>query len=95
MAADFRSELENLINRHSKENGSNTPDFILADYLGDCLDAFDKAVTRRKKWSSPEAQIQPDLPMPVGPDLSRILHDENDCHPECNCIRLPVAGGFQ
>ncbi|HSW65257.1 MAG TPA: hypothetical protein VLH56_18395 [Dissulfurispiraceae bacterium] len=29
----FRAELETLINRYSKENGSNTPDFILADYM--------------------------------------------------------------
>jgi len=26
------------------------PDFILADYLADCLDAYDKAVTRRTEW---------------------------------------------
>jgi hypothetical protein len=46
----FREDLEILINQNSKENGSNTPDFILADYLADCLDAYDKAVTRRTEW---------------------------------------------
>lgn len=46
----FREDLEVLINRNSKERGSDTPDFILADYLADCLDAFDKAITRRKEW---------------------------------------------
>jgi hypothetical protein len=46
----FREDLEVLINQNSKENGSNTPDFILADYLADCLDAYDKAVTRRTEW---------------------------------------------
>jgi hypothetical protein len=50
---DFRKELEALINRHSKENGSDTPDFILAEYLNDCLAAYDKAVTRRTKWYAP------------------------------------------
>src|SRR5574343_713325 len=50
MSDEFRAELESLINRHSKENGSNTPDFVLADYLADCLEAFDKAVTRRSEW---------------------------------------------
>lgn len=44
----FRKALEELINEYSKENGSNTPDFILADYLIDCLDAFDNAVNRRE-----------------------------------------------
>lgn len=62
---DFRSELETIINRYSKENGSNTPDFILAEYLDDCLAAFDKASKRRTKWCAPERQ--PDLPAPVGP----------------------------
>jgi hypothetical protein len=33
----FRDELEELINRHSMENGSNTPDFVLAEYLVKCL----------------------------------------------------------
>ena len=46
----FRQKLEDIINGHSKENGSDTPDFILAEYLTDCLDAFDKAVTRRTYW---------------------------------------------
>lgn len=47
---EFRAELEILINRHSLENGSDTPDFILAEYLTDCLKAFDKAMTRRAVW---------------------------------------------
>lgn len=50
----FRAELEALINRHSKENCSDTPDFILADYMADCLDAYNKAVTRRSEWYRPE-----------------------------------------
>ncbi len=47
---NFREGLERLINCYSKENGSNTPDFILAGYLTDCLEAFDKAVLNRSKW---------------------------------------------
>ena len=47
---DFRKELEQVINRHSRENGSNTPDFILAVYLVSCLRAFDDAVNCRESW---------------------------------------------
>lgn len=47
---NFRKELESLLNRYSKENGSDTPDFILAEYLEGCLDAFDVAVCRRTEW---------------------------------------------
>ena len=50
MADQFRKELEGLINRHSMENGSDTPDFILAGYMADCLDAFDAAMTAREIW---------------------------------------------
>lgn len=46
----FRSELENLINRHSAENGSNTPDFLLAEYLMVQLHTWDQFVTRRERW---------------------------------------------
>ena len=47
---DFRKELEALINRTSQENTSNTPDFILSDYLVACLAAFDTAVQQRETW---------------------------------------------
>ncbi len=52
----FRSELEHLINRYSLENGSDTPDFILAEFLADCLAGYDKALTARAAWysSSPD-----------------------------------------
>jgi hypothetical protein len=46
----FRDELERLINCHSMENGSNTPDFILADYLCACLSVFDAHVKARDEW---------------------------------------------
>lgn len=46
----FRRDLKGLLNSYSMENGSNTPDGILADYLLACLDAFDKAVNTRHKW---------------------------------------------
>lgn len=58
----FRLELEKLINRESMENGSDTPDFILANYLFDCLEAFDWAVKRRTTWY---ATGGPDTSYPV------------------------------
>ncbi len=46
----FENELKHLINRYSKENGSDTPDFILAEYLNGCIEIFDKTVKRRDEW---------------------------------------------
>ena len=46
----FRSEVEQLLNRFCRENESNTPDFVLAQFLIESLDAFDRAVERREEW---------------------------------------------
>lgn len=49
-APSFEKELEHLINEHSKENESDTPDFILAEYISDCLKIFGKTTRTRDKW---------------------------------------------
>ncbi len=46
----FEKELTLLINKYSIEGLSNTPDFILAFYLKDCLVAFQNAQQRRTQW---------------------------------------------
>lgn len=47
---DFKSELESLINKYSQEQYSNTPDFILADYLFMCLEAYNTTMQKRDKY---------------------------------------------
>ncbi|MEW6482872.1 MAG: hypothetical protein AB1397_07780 [bacterium] len=49
---EFELELNSLINKYSRENISNTPDFILGEYLQDCLQAYEKAVNLRDKWKT-------------------------------------------
>jgi len=46
----FAKALEDLLNAHSQENGSNTPDFILAAFLEACLAAWNQATLRREDW---------------------------------------------
>jgi hypothetical protein len=46
----FEVELEQLINKHSVENQSNTPDHILATYILECLQAFNRATMSREEW---------------------------------------------
>lgn len=48
----FQKELEYLINKHNMENGSNTPDFILTEYLVNCLKTFESTSNKRSKWFS-------------------------------------------
>lgn len=50
----FQDELRALINKHSKENDSDTPDYILAEYLNSCLEAYNHATKLRTTWYSPE-----------------------------------------
>jgi len=47
---NLRKNIESAINSASAENGSDTPDFILAEYLTDCLSIYEKAVGAREKW---------------------------------------------
>lgn len=47
---EFSEGLRGVINRFSRENASDTPDFILADYLSACLDAYGAAAKARDKW---------------------------------------------
>ena len=46
----FEKELEQLINKHSIENESNTPDWILTQYIGGCLSSFSRAIQQRETW---------------------------------------------
>lgn len=46
----LQEEIIIAINKHSAENESNTPDFILAQFLIGCLSAFNEATKTRDKW---------------------------------------------
>ena len=46
----FIEALAMLINHRKWENKSNTPDFILAEYLFKCLENFNEAVDKRTNW---------------------------------------------
>lgn len=63
MKSEFRAKLEALINSESMENGSNTPDFLLAEYLTKTIEVFDATVVARDKWyrgkvHSPGEQVE-------------------------------------
>lgn len=47
---NFEERLAHLLNEFSKENSSDTPDFVLASYLGQCLTAFNLATHRREQF---------------------------------------------
>lgn len=47
---NFEKDLTALINRHSREQDSDTPDFILAKFLVGCLASYNAAVISRDGW---------------------------------------------
>jgi len=47
---DLQTDIALLLNRYSREQDSNTPDFILAEYMVACLCAFELASNRREVW---------------------------------------------
>jgi len=62
----FRIALQALLNEHGKETGSGTPDFVLAKFLEDVLEAFDIATRRRTAFFDEGEPI----PLPI-----KHLHD--------------------
>jgi hypothetical protein len=59
--AQFRQDLEDLINKHSLEPISDTPDFMLADYLCDCLEAYHRLHGRKHAWFNDEEDPKPNI----------------------------------
>lgn len=69
----FAQRLEGLLNAHCQENASNTPDFILAQYLLGCLATWNAAVQRREQWYGrpllESASVGHSVPMSAPPPL--------------------------
>lgn len=82
----LREDIRAAINRHSRESASNTPDFILAEYLLGCLAAFEQAVGARESWYG----RTPSLPACDGP---RRIDDGADKQIEQSLNSTPGQGG--
>lgn len=52
---NLKTKLSGLLNEFSMENTSNTQDFVLAEYMLDCLRAYEKAVNYRDRLSYQES----------------------------------------
>lgn len=92
MTIALRDEIQAAINRNSAENGSDTPDFVLANYLIQCLSAFDLAVKYRESFYGRTAGgMQKPDPSPECCDQSsppRSLYDNAIALP--NCEKVPM-----
>ena len=53
---DLEHAVASALNRYSAENPSNTPDWILAQYLLGCLAAWNMGVQQRETWYGRDAR---------------------------------------
>jgi hypothetical protein len=54
---EILKDFEKVINRNSRENESNTPDFLLAEYLMGCLEAYERIHAANEKWYGKTLEI--------------------------------------
>ena len=47
---ELAKELSALLNKHSQENASDTPDFLLANFMLGCLAVYNDTVCAREVW---------------------------------------------
>lgn len=55
-ASKLNCRLGDLLNEFSRDNACNTSDFVMAEFLSLCLEAFERAVNRRDEWTTRRAQ---------------------------------------
>jgi len=52
----FERELTVLMNQHGIDTETNTPDYILAEYLTACLTHYSEVTKKRDKWFHPDPE---------------------------------------
>lgn len=57
MALTFQEDLQQVLNRHSAEAPSGTPDYILAEMLTGVLKTFNAAVGQRAEWRGESTEL--------------------------------------
>jgi len=82
--ASLSAELQRVLNCYSAENGSDTPDFILAKYVLGALAVFDAATNDRTKWYGKE-------PMERGPRMPDNI--TGDLYAPCATCGKRIATG--
>ena len=74
---DLEDALASALNRFCAENSSNTPDWILAQFLLGCLAAWNTGVQQRETWYGRDARpLVPSSAPAVPPAIPRGGRDE-------------------
>lgn len=84
----LESELQSLLNYHSAESGSDTPDFILAAFLLGCLDAYNKTLVEREKWYGRIIGVKVPIGIPEPTFASRLRNARGRCMSQTQAAEL-------
>ena len=52
----LENDLRDILNKYGRESNSNTPDFILSQYIYGCLISFETAIQQRETWYGRDAR---------------------------------------
>ena len=83
----FETELTKLLNCHCKDTTTNTPDFILAKYLMDTIQALESLNKHRDTWhghSTEDSETNPSS-----------LHLCPECHCEPSLVTSPIGYHYE
>lgn len=84
MESEFEKELGHLLNKHSAENESGTPDFILAMFLAAQLDLFNQTIKDRAAWRDESVEL---------PALQQLRRDQKSVEKFAAYFRKLVEDG--
>jgi len=77
-ATTLRREIANVLNRFSAENGSNTPDHLLTEFIFGCLSAWNATTLARDRWYG----------VRLAPGHSDVSMKAADHEPDCEMVTL-------
>jgi hypothetical protein len=83
--SDLEKELGHLLNSHSAENESGTPDFILAMYLTAQLELFNQTIKNRAAWRGEEVEL---------PALISLRREDEQIAKTLEQVRTLIANGI-
>lgn len=95
----LRQDIERVINSHSRENVSGTPDFILAEYLLAALDNAEAVIKARDRWYRFEPMlgtvpaVDPRPPLTHAGEVSRAARAQLGVLRHGECVSCGRADG--
>jgi hypothetical protein len=93
LRTDLKRDIAEVLNRHSAENLSGTPDFILSVFLQSCLNSFNQAVRARADWRGESVELPALQKLNDGEKEVPLVVYTNNQRNEIGTARIKVTPG--